>query len=462
MSDSSDQNFVHVALLPSAGMGHLTPFIRLAALLTAHNVQVTFITPIPTVSLAESQSLSHLFTTFPQITQKHLHLLPLDEPSANSEDPFYYHFELIRRSSHLLSPLLSSLSPPLSAMITDMSFASTVIPITDSLGLPNYIFFTSSAKMLTLYVSFHTMLGPNCEIKDGLKVSGLEPIPKAWIPPPLLEEDNNLLKTFFTENGKKMTESDGILVNTYESIEHEALAALNEGRVLIGLPSAIAIGPLPPCKFETSQQLAWLDNQPTGSVFYISFGSRTAMSREQIRELGEGLVRSGCRFLWVVKDKKVDMEDDEKLIEVLGQGLLERVKEKGLAVKKWLNQEEVLSHPAIGGFLSHCGWNSLSEALWNGVRILAWPQHGDQKINANLVERIGLGMWVKSWGWGEEDMLVKAEDIAERVREIMGNDSLRLQALHIKEEARVAVGDGGSSTKTLTTLIKTWKKFQVS
>lgn len=462
MSDSSDQNFVHVALLPSAGMGHLTPFIRLAALLTAHNVQVTFITPIPTVSLAESQSLSHLFTTFPQITQKHLHLLPLDEPSANSEDPFYYHFELIRRSSHLLSPLLSSLSPPLSAMITDMSFASTVIPITDSLGLPNYIFFTSSAKMLTLYVSFHTMLGPNRVIKDGLKVSGLEPIPKAWIPPPLLEEDNNLLKTFFTENGKKMTESDGILVNTYESIEHEALAALNEGRVLIGLPSAIAIGPLPPCKFETSQQLAWLDNQPTGSVFYISFGSRTAMSREQIRELGEGLVRSGCRFLWVVKDKKVDMEDDEKLIEVLGQGLLERVKEKGLAVKKWLNQEEVLSHPAIGGFLSHCGWNSLSEALWNGVRILAWPQHGDQKINANLVERIGLGMWVKSWGWGEEDMLVKAEDIAERVREIMGNDSLRLQALHIKEEARVAVGDGGSSTKTLTTLIKTWKKFQVS
>lgn len=461
MSDSSDQNFVHVALLPSAGMGHLTPFLRLAALLTAHNVQVTFITPIPTVSLAESQSLSHLFTNFPQITQKQLHLLPLDESSANSEDPFYYHFELIRRSSHLLSPLLSSLSPPLSAMITDMSFASTVIPITDSLGLPNYIFFTSSAKMLTLYVSFHTMLGPNCEIKDGLKVSGLEPIPKAWIPPPLLEEDNNLLKTFFTQNGKKMTESDGILVNTYESIEHEALAALNEGRVLIGLPSAIAIGPLPPCKFETSQQLAWLDNQPTGSVFYISFGSRTAMSREQIRELGEGLVRSGCRFLWVVKDKKVDMEDDEKLTEVLGQGLLERVKEKGLAVKKWLNQEEVLSHPAIGGFLSHCGWNSLSEALWNGVRILAWPQHGDQKINADLVERIGLGMWVKSWGWGEEDMLVKAEDIAERVREIMGNDSLRLQAVHIKKEARVAVGDGGSSTKTLAALIETWKSFRL-
>ncbi|PRQ53456.1 putative UDP-glucuronosyl/UDP-glucosyltransferase [Rosa chinensis] len=462
MSDSGDQSFVHVALLPSAGMGHLTPFLRLAALLTAHNVRVTFITPIPTVSLAESQSLSQLSTTFPQITQKHLHLLPLDELSANSEDPFYYHFELIRRSSHLLPPLLSSLSPPLSAMITDMSFSSTVIPITDSLGLPNYIFFTSSAKMLTLYVSFHTMLGPHREIKDGLEVSGLEPIPKAWIPPPLLKDGNNLLKSFFTENGKKMTESTGILINTFESIEHETVAALNEGRVLKGLPSAIAFGPLPPCNSETDHQLAWLDDQPTGSVFYVSFGSRTAMSREQVRELGEGLVRSGCRFLWVVKDKKVDMEDDEKLTEVLGQGLLERVKEKGLAVKKWLNQEQVLRHPAIAGFLSHCGWNSLSEALWNGVPVLAWPQHGDQKINADLVERIGLGVWVKSWGWSEEEMVVKAEDIAARVKEIMGNDSLRLQALHIKEEARLAVGDTGSSTKRLTALIETWKEFRVS
>ncbi|KAH0984994.1 hypothetical protein GBA52_012171 [Prunus armeniaca] len=461
MSDSGDLQVTHVALLPSAGMGHLTPFLRLAALLTAHNVHVTFITPSPTVSLAESQILSHLFTTFPQITQKHLHLLPLDQPSANSEDPFYYHFELIRRSSHLLPPLLSSLCPPLSAIITDMSLASTVTPLTDSLGLPNYIFFTSSAKMLTIYVSFHTMLGPNHEIEDHTKVSGLEQIPKAWIPPPLLQGGNNLLKTFFIENGKKMTESSGILVNTYESIERETLAALNEGKVLRKLPSVIAIGPLAPCTFEESQQLAWLDDQPTGSVLYVSFGSRTAMSRDQIRELGDGLVRSGCRFLWAVKDKKVDVEDDEKLIEVLGQGLLERVKENGLAVKNWLNQEEILSHPAIGGFLSHCGWNSLTEALWNGVRILAWPQHGDQKINADLVERIGLGTWDKSWGWGEGEMLVKAQVIAERVREIMGNKLLRLQTDHIREEARMAVGDGGSSTKRLYALIETWKRVQI-
>ncbi|KAL6143536.1 hypothetical protein ACLB2K_054231 [Fragaria x ananassa] len=117
------------------------------------------------------------------------------------------------------------------------------------------------------------------------------------------------------------------------------------------------------------------------------------MSREQIRELGEGMVRSGCRFLWVVKDKKVDMEDDEMPAEVLGQGLLERMKEKGVAVKNWLNQEEVLRHPAIGGFSSHCGWNSFSEALeWSANISMAatWgPENQCQLGGENCAGSVG-------------------------------------------------------------------------
>lgn len=456
----------HVALLPSAGMGHLTPFIRLSVLLTTSNVRVTFITPYPTVSLSESQSLSHLFSTFPRITQKQLHLLPLEDPSAKSEDPFYYHFEVIRRSSHLLSPLLSSLSPPLSALITDMSLASTVIPITDALKLPNYIFFTSSAKMLTLFLSFHIMVDPRdrcetSEMKDFIKISGLEPIPRSWIPPPLLQDTKNLLKSYFIENGKKMTESSGILVNTNETVDGESLEALSKGKVLRGLPPVHAIGPLPPFNLEKSQPLAWLDDQPPGSVLYVSFGSRTAISREQIRELGDGLVRSGKRFLWVVKDKKVDKEDSLELMDIMGHQLMERMKEKGFVVKNWLNQEEVLSHAAVGGFLSHSGWNSITEALWHGVPMLLWPQHGDQKINAELVDRIGVGMWVKSWGWCGEAMVVKGEEIAETVGELLGNQFMRSRAAKVRNEARMAVYEGGSSYKRLADLIESWKGLVV-
>lgn len=255
----------------------------------------------------------------------------------------------------------------------------------------------------------------------------------------------------------KVIESCGILLNTFVSFELESLRKINDGQVLERLPPVVAIGPLPPCDSEKSQlQLTWLDDQPAGSVLYVSFGSRTALARDQIRELGEGLIKSGSRFVWMVKDKKVDREDSEELEEVIGHELMERVKEKGLIVKDWLNQEATLSHPAVGGFLSHCGWNSVMEAAWHGVRILAWPQNGDQKVNADIVERIGLGTWVKSWGWSGE-MLVKGAEIAERIRESMGNESLRIQALGIKEDARKAVGFGGSSYKGLTELISMWK-----
>ncbi|KAJ6368186.1 hypothetical protein OIU78_000714 [Salix suchowensis] len=395
MSSSSDRKLAHVALLPSAGMGHLTPFLRLAASLTLQNVNVTFITPHPTVSLAESQALSQLFASFPQIKHQQFHLLPLDNPL---EDPFFEHFRLIKESSHLLSPLLSALSPPLSVFITDMSLVSAVIPITEAISLPNYVLFTSSAKMLTLFLSYPTLAESKAmdelDEMDVVKIRGLE------------------LRIV-----KKVAESSGILVNTFESFEQESLRTLNDCQLLLKrLPSVVAIGPLPPCDFEKGQlQLTWLHDQPAGSVMYVSFGSRTALSREQVRELGEGLVRSGRRFVWVVKDKKVDTEDNE-------------------------------------------GPGGVTEAAWHGVRILAWPQHGDQKVNADIVQRIGLGTWVKSWGWGQETVVNRAE-IAEKIREIMGNESLRIQALSIKEEARKAVGAGGSSNKGLSELINIWRKF---
>ncbi|KDP27198.1 hypothetical protein JCGZ_19897 [Jatropha curcas] len=461
MSSSSDQKLGHIALLPSSGMGHLTPFFRLAALLSSNNVKITFITPNSTVSMAESQTLTHFFASLPHINQKQFHLLPLEKTPNNTKDPFYCHMDCIRQSAHFLSPTLASLSPPLSAVITDMSLAAAFIPITQALNLPNYVLFTSSAKMLTLFLSYHTMISSKTvtDLNEFhmFKIPGLEEaIPRSWIPPPLLENTNNSFKTYFVENGKKMVESSGILVNTFDSIEQEAIRKLNDK--VERLPPVVAIGPLAACEFEKGKLLAWLDGQPDRSVMYVSFGSRTAMSREQIRELSEGLVESGARFLWIVKDKKVDLEDGEDLNKVIGSWLTDRLKEKGLVVKAWLKQEDILRHPAVGGFMSHCGWNSVTEAVRHGVPILAWPQHGDQKINASIVERIGLGNWVKSWGWGGE-IIVDGTEIAEKVKEVMESEVLRAQAMNIREEAKRAVAVGGSSSNRLIELMQTWKKL---
>lgn len=111
-----------------------------------------------------------------------------------------------------------------------------------------------------------------------------------------------------------------------------------------------------PCEFEkrdSSTCLTWLDDQPEGSVLYVSFGSRLALSKGQMKELGNGLLISGCRFLWVAKGKKVDKEDEESIKNMLGHELMERIKDQGLVVKDWVDQGEILAHRAIGGLVSH-------------------------------------------------------------------------------------------------------------
>lgn len=218
------------------------------------------------------------------------HLLPFDPNSANSIDPFFLHWEAIRRSAHVLAPLLS---PPLSALITDVSLISAVLPVTITLDLPNYILFTASARMYSLAESFPATVASKSTSSgsvqfddDFIEIPGVPPIPLSSVPPAVMDS-KSLFATAFLENGKTFVKSNVVLINSFDALEADTLVALNGRRVIVGLPPVYAVGPLLPCEFEkrddssTRLILKWLNDQPEWSVVYVSFGMPYQLSKRR-------------------------------------------------------------------------------------------------------------------------------------------------------------------------------------
>lgn len=433
----------HVAFLPS-GMGQLTPFFRLATKLASRNCTVTFINIQPSGSALAHAST--FFNNYPQIKRLEFNIIPLTTSNSTIKDPFIIQIETINSSLHLLPPLLSSLPQPLSAIFSDFVLASGLTQITAVLKIQHYIVSTTSARFYST-VAYLPILMSNspsklsCDYEEVIEIPGLSPLAKSSIPPPWLDNSpsNYLLKSYLIPNAQSLPKVNGVLLNTFSWFEEETIDAINKGRVLSNLPPIFAVGPFELHTLEKGRPFAFLDSQPAETVVYVRFGSREAMSADQIREIGHGLETSGHTFLWVLKEN----------FELLGDSFLERTKNKGRVIEGLLiNEEDILGHPAIGGFVNECEWGSVMEVARLGVPMLGWPQHGDQKMNAELVAKMGLGMWVESWGWSGE-RLVKGEEIGETVRQMMRDLKLRNSVKKVAEEARKACEINGSSGKAL-------------
>ncbi|CAD6339522.1 unnamed protein product [Miscanthus lutarioriparius] len=442
----------HVVLLPSAGMGHLVPFGRLAvALSEGHGCDVSVAAVLPTVSSAESRHLDALFAAVRAVRRLDFRLAPFDESEFPGADPFFLRFEATRRSAPLLGPLLDAAEA--SALVTDIVRASVVLPVAKARGIPCYVLFTSSAAMLSLCAYFPAHLDANATAPavggvgvGDVDIPGLYRIPKSSVPQ-ALHDPKHLFTQQFVANGRGLVASDGILVNTFDAFEPDAITALRQGSAVSDFPPVFAAAN------DAAHYMRWLSAQPARSVVYVSFGSRKAISTDQLRELAAGLEASGQRFLWVVKSTVVDRDDAADLGDLLGDGFLERVQGRAFVTKGWVEQEEILQHDSVGLFISHCGWNSLTEAAAFGVPVLAWPRFGDQRVNAAVVARGGLGAWEERWTWDGEKGLVSGEEVAEKINAVMGYDVVAKKAAKVGDAAAAATAKGGTSYQSLADFV---------
>lgn len=211
--------------------------------------------------------------------------------------------------------------------------------------------------------------------------------------------------------------------------------------------------------------IQWLDKQNHESVLFVSFGSGGTLSSQQIIELAWGLELSQQKFVWVIRPPCDGDADDAYLNSAgketrgmqkyLPEGFLTRTKDMGLVVPTWAKQVEILGHSSVGGFLSHCGWNSTIESLTNGVPIIAWPLYAEQKMNATmLADEIGVAIRP---GIFPGKKVVKREEIEGMVRMLMQTNEgkgIRENAKKLKMSAENALKEGGSSYNSICELVK--------
>ncbi|CAN4109138.1 unnamed protein product [Withania somnifera] len=205
------------------------------------------------------------------------------------------------------------------------------------------------------------------------------------------------------------------------------------------------------------QSLDWLDKQEPDSVIYVSFGTTTSLSNEEIKELAIGLEKSMQKFIWVLRDAdKGDVFKGEERRARLPEGHEERLKGRGIIVRDWAPQLEILAHPSTGGFMSHCGWNSCMESISMGVPIAAWPMHSDQPMNSQLVTKfLKIGLNVRHWACRNE--LVTSEIVENAVRTLMTSpegDEMRKRASELSVSIKQSVMDGRGNGMEMDSFIE--------
>lgn len=461
MPNSGDE--AHLLAFPHPAQGHMLPMLDLIHQLALHGLTITIvITPknLPTLNPLLSQhpsSIQTLVLPFPSH--------PALPPGVENVRDIGNHgnIPIINALSKLHDPIAtwfgSHLSPPV-AILSDF-FLGWTLNLANRLRIPRVTFYSSGAFLTSIsnycwlnVESVHSM--PVVTFTDLPRSPSFtrEQLPSIFRHYKKTDPDWELVRDGMRAN----TKSWGCVFNTFEALEG---AYLDHLRRNLDNPRIWGVGPLGlmggaekaerlnPDPRTAARVMTWLEECPDASVVYLCFGSQKQLKRPQMEALAAGLEKSGIRFVWVVKF--FDGNDD------ILDGFEDRTKHRGLIVSGWVPQVEILGHRAVTGFLSHCGWNSVTEGIVAGVMMLTWPMEADQYVNAKLLsEDMGMGVRV----WEGEDSVPDSDKLAKVFSEAVGGHKAeRIRAAEMKEKALGAVKPGGSSWRELDGLVKELNKL---
>ncbi|CAN1312335.1 UDP-glycosyltransferase 83A1 [Linum perenne] len=448
-----------VLLLPNPAQGHVFPMMKLAHKLTHHGIDVT----VANLEFIHRKIIPQQKSKDEKEDQIHggIRLISLGGISSDSElsDPIVLTESVEKALPIQLRELLQSQQEEQFSCVIADAFLVGAFAVTKEFGIKLAALWTASMENLAVTLQIPQLIDAGIidengfeqanspvQLDDGVLNWEIKDLP--WSSPGFPEE---VLKTVFqccANVAASLPSFDFLLVNSFEELEPSACRLI---------PNIYPIGPLftkEECSFRGSMWaedrscLEWLDRQDRGSVVYVAFGSiATIQTQLQFDELALGLELTGRPFLWVVRP---DHGRSEGSGQEFLDGFLERVANRGKIVE-WTNQEEVLSHPSTGCFVSHCGWNSTLDGVLSGVPFLCWPYFSDQFHNReSICETWKVGLKVDA---ADETGLVISSEIANKVEQLFNDETIRGNAIRLRETATKSVNEGGSSYHNLLSFV---------
>lgn len=345
-------------------------------------------------------------------------------------------------------------------------FCTGMIDVANEFNLPTYVFFTSSSAFLAfnLYIEKlcvdqnqdHVIELSNSEGEMAFP-SFVNLVPMKVFPTMYQIQDGlNVLICFFQE----LRKAKGVMVNTFLELETHAMRSFPD----TNFPPVYSVGPILNLDGVAEQTdecdvIRWLDGQPPSSVVALCFGSMGCFSEVQVKEIALGLERSGHRFVWSLRRPPGEQSSDDPRV-LLPNGFLERTIGIGKVIG-WAPQVSLLAHEAVGGFVSHCGWNSVLESLWFGVPMATWPMYAEQQLNAfEMVVELGLAVDLKMdykidlLNPGANTVIVTSEEIERGIRRVMEDNEVTSRVKEMSILSKATVAEGGSSYASVDYLVQ--------
>lgn len=472
----------HLVLFPFMAQGHMIPMIDIAKLLAQRGSIVSIVTtPLnaarfkPVLDRATNSGLQIRVFEFqfpftksglPQGCEN-VDMLPSLEMSLNL-------FTAARELEHPVSQLFQDLNPRPTCILSDMCLPWTIniarkweIPRVSFIGFSCFtmlciqnVTVSKISETITSETEFFTI--PGLPETEEIRLTKQQlPLPSAS------DEDSVEFRSLMIEAEEN---SFGLIINTFNELESAYVESYKASK------RVWCIGPVSLCNKDISDKtergnktscdeqecIKWLDSWAAESVIYVCLGSINNLTTSQMVELGLGLEASSRPFIWVLRGGEKSREVEKWVSE---SGFEERVKGRGMVIRGWAPQVLILSHRSIGGFLTHCGWNSTLEAISAGLPMVTWPLFADQFCNERFVVQVaktGLSVGaVVPQKFGEEEKLgitMKKDDVSRAIERLMGEgedkEERRRRAKQLAQLAKRATEQGGSSFTNIDLLIE--------